>query len=70
MAAAYLVNVGANSQHQARARVRPDGSFDFLPIPEDVAGPSPMLRYADIPALAQAPPASWLQRSVHCDPDF
>ena len=68
--AAYLVNIGANSQHSARARIHPDGSFDFIPIPEEIPGGAPMLRYADIPALAQATPASWLQRSVHCDPDF
>jgi hypothetical protein len=68
--AAFLVNVGANSQHPARARLHADGSFDFLPIPEDVGGSAPMLRYADIPGLAGLVPASWRKRNVHLDPDL
>ena len=68
--ATYIVNVAANSQHPARARLRSDGSFDFLPIPEDVVGSSPMLSYADIPALASLVPPSWRRRAVHLDPDL
>ena len=68
--AVFLINVLANSQHPARARLHADGSFDFLPIPEDVAGPSPMLHYADIPHLSALVPPSWRKRAVHLDPDL
>lgn len=68
--AAFLINIGVNASHSALSRLRVDGSFDFLPIPEDHPGSTPMLRYADIPALAATAPASWRSRTTHADPDF
>ena len=70
MANTFLVNIGVNASHNAYSRIQSDGSFNFLPIPEDQAGDAPMLRYADIPALATQVPVSWMQRQAHADPDF
>ncbi len=69
--AAYLANVGATAAHRVASTLNPDGSFTLAPIPEPVAWAPPMLRYRDLPALAEVPvPRTWLDRAVHADPDL
>jgi hypothetical protein len=70
MANTFLVNIGVNASHNVYSSLRSDGSFSFLPIPEDIPAPAPMLRYSDIPALASQVPAAWRSRVTHADPDF
>ena len=57
--AAFLANVGVNASHRVHSPLRPDGTFDLVPIPERTPWAEPMLR---------AP--QWGQRAVHLDPDL
>ncbi len=57
--AAFLANVGVNASHRVHSPLRPDGTFDLVPIPERIPWAEPMLR---------AP--QWGSRAVHLDPDL
>ncbi|HKC18410.1 MAG TPA: hypothetical protein VKE27_02150, partial [Candidatus Dormibacteraeota bacterium] len=54
---AFLANVGVNASHPVSSPLRPDGTFDLIPIPERAAWRPPMLR-------------GWRDHAVHLDPDF
>jgi hypothetical protein len=78
----YVVNVGANTKHARelglRSPVFPDGSFEFIPIPEEVCPTLETLpTYGELPSwtgtwttLAPIVPAALQSRRVHADPDF
>lgn len=74
----FLVNVGVNASHgAARSPLLDDGTFEFVPIPEDPAWDGPhSARYRDLPrwhgpgTLAGFVPATWAERPAHADPDF
>ena len=66
--AAFLANVGVNSSHRARSRLREDGTFELIPIPEAVELRPPMLSYRE--AGFSDVPESWLGRAAHLDPDL
>lgn len=70
--AAFLANIGVNAAHAARSRLREDGSFAVLPIPEREPAPSPIRTLADpeLRDLAALAPPSWRAKPVHLDPDF
>ena len=68
--AAYLANVGVNASHAARSRLRQDGSFTLLPIPETTPWRAPMLRLRDACGDTVEVPRGWLDRAVHADPDL
>lgn len=72
----YLANVGANSGHRFASPLFEDGSFEFIPIPEDENQTSGV-RYSDLRShndpgrdlLRHVPPH--LHRAVcHNDPEF
>lgn len=74
----FLANVGANASHRFYSPIFPDGSFEFLPIPEDrpLQGPH-VVRYRDLRAwrspggdlLAYVPRRLW-DWPAHYDPEF
>ncbi len=74
----FLVNVGVNARHgAARSPLFADGSFEWVPIPEDPRFDGPhSLQYRDLPrwtgpgTLAGFVPQPWTQRAAHADPDF
>lgn len=74
----YLVNVGANTSHGFASPIFPDGTFEFLPIPEDrdLSGPH-AVRYGAL--VSHNAPGSSLRAFVprrlwgwpaHNDPEF
>jgi hypothetical protein len=64
------VNVGANTNEPGfRAPVHPDGSFEFVPIPESEPTRVPVPTYADLD-LSMEVPESVLDTPVHVDPEF
>lgn len=74
----FLANVGVNAGHRACSPRFPDGTFEFVPIPESSqVGAPPMQTYRDLAAFT-APERSLAgfvplrQRSlwVHNDPEF
>lgn len=65
---AVAVNVGANSTLPGiRGRLWPDGSFEYLPIPERAPTAGPVPTYADLDA---AVPPELETVPVHLDPCF
>ncbi len=74
----FLANVGANASHRFAGPVFPNGTFEFLPIPEDRdLSKEHAVRYADLRSHYE--PASDLLRYVprrlwrwpaHHDPEF
>lgn len=74
----FLANVGVNASHAARSPLFPDGSFEFVPIPESTrSGAPPMRRYRDLPSfntpeqsLDRYVPARLYGAWVHDDPEF
>ena len=74
----YLINVGANASHRFAGPVFPDGSFEFLPIPEDRDLPVQHgVRYHDLRSfydhdqdlLRYIPQRLW-DRTAHSDPEW
>ena len=72
---AFIINVGANASHGAlRSPIFEDGTFFFVPIPEDdpdatVSGRVP--RYRDIlPEALPYLPAAYHNAKTHNDPEF
>jgi hypothetical protein len=68
--AVFLANVGVNAGHTARSPLFEDGSFRLLPIPECMKWRPPMLRFRDLPELAEHAPENLARIPVHLDPDF
>lgn len=69
---AVAVNVGANTNEPGfRGPVWPDGSFNFVPIPESAPTREPVPTYGDLAQTLDADiPASVHDRRVHLDPEF
>ena len=74
----YLANVGANASHGFSGPIFPDGTFEFLPIPEDRDLPGDhAVRYKDLTAhhdpgrnqLRYVPKRLW-DWPAHNDPEF
>jgi hypothetical protein len=74
----FLANVGANASHRFSSPVFPDGTFEFIPIPEDcqLNGPH-AVRYRDLRSfnspdrdLAQYIPRRLWDWTTHNDPEF
>lgn len=64
------INVGANTTLPGfRAPIHPDGSFEYVPIPEREPTDDPVPTYADLD-LPFSVPAELLDRRVHHDPAF
>ena len=74
----FLANVGVNASHRSQSPLFPDGTFEFVPIPEAAnQGTSPMLRYRDLKSfnaphepLQRFVPPRLHGRWVHDDPEF
>ena len=74
----FLANVGANTSHRFNSPLFPDGTFEFIPIPEDrhLSGPS-VIRYRDLRSynnpheelLRYIPERLW-DWPTHNDPEF
>lgn len=74
----FLANVGANAAHRFSSPIFADGTFEFLPIPEEpqIDGPH-AVRYQDLRSHYQAeedlkgylPKRLW-RTSTHNDPEF
>ena len=74
----YLANVGANAAHRFSSPVFADGTFEFLPIPEEpqIDGPH-AVRYQDLRShyqpgddLKEYIPTRLWRASTHNDPEF
>ena len=74
----FLANVGVNASHRISSPIFPDGSFEFIPIPEapDLKGPE-MVRYRDLRSynsprrdLREFIPKRMWDRAAHNDPEF
>ena len=74
----FLVNVGANASHRFCSPLFPDGTFEFIPIPED--GPpqgQSIVSYCDLASfnrpgqslMKYVPQRLWY-RAAHNDPEF
>ena len=74
----FLANVGANSSHRFSSPIFPDGTFEFIPIPEDRDLPGPhAVRYKDLrsfnqpgPDLLEYVPKRLWDWPCHNDPEF
>jgi hypothetical protein len=68
---AIAINVGANTNEPGfRGPVRPDGTFEYIPIPESEPAINPPT-YGDLaPHLDTSIPAGLLETPVHLDPTF
>jgi len=79
----FVVNVGVNTDHEKRRGLRsptfPDGTFEFVPIPEssNLAGRARIPTYADLATwngratnLAAYLPPAVRRYAVHADPEF
>ncbi|WP_137284392.1 Nmad3 family putative nucleotide modification protein [Halorussus salinisoli] len=70
MPRAVAINVGANTNAPGvRGPVYPDGSFEFVPIPEDAPTVGSVPTYADL-RLETELPAGSADAPVHLDPEF
>ena len=74
----FLANVGVNASHRVSSPVFADGTFEFIPIPEDRELPEPYaLRYRDLRSYnnpgcdlrAYVPSRLW-DWPAHNDPEF
>ena len=74
----YLINVGANASHRFAGPIFPDGSFEFLSIPEDRDLPEPHgVQYHNLRSfydpeqdlLRYIPQRLW-DRTAHADPEW
>ena len=70
VARAVAINVGANTNLPGvRGPVRPDGSFEYVPIPERKSTAVPVPTYADLDFSTTLPPDA-ADAPVHFDPEF
>ncbi len=74
----FLANVGANASHRFASPIFPDGTFEFIPIPEtpDLRGVH-AVRYKDLRSfydpgerLAKYVPKRYWNVATHSDPEF
>ncbi len=72
MPRSVAINVGANTTLPGfRAPIFPDGSFEYVPIPEREPTDGAVPTYGDLaPSLSVAVPADLADRRVHLDPEF
>jgi hypothetical protein len=70
--AGLAINIGANTNEPGfRGPVWPDGSFEYIPIPESQQTTEPVPTYGDLAAhLSTAIPERIHDRPVHLDPEF
>ena len=68
---AIAINVGANTNEPGfRGPIRPDGTFEYIPIPESEPAVDPPT-YGDLaPHLDTPIPDDLLETPVHLDPEF
>lgn len=68
---AIAINVGANTNEPGfRGPVRPDGTFEYIPIPESEPAVDPPT-YGDLAPHLETPiPDDLLETPVHLDPEF
>jgi len=67
---ALAINVGANTTLPGfRAPIYPDGSFEYVPIPEREPTAGEVPTYGDLPP-SDPIPAELRDRRVHLDPEF
>ena len=73
-----MVNVGVNASHPAKSPLFPDGTFEFIPIPEEPGGDGVhVIRYDNltsfnhpgVPLRHYIPQRLW-SRPCHADPEF
>ncbi|WP_227353497.1 hypothetical protein [Haladaptatus salinisoli] len=70
MARAVAINVAANTnQPGVRGPIRPDGSFEYVPIPESEPTTRPVPTYADLDLSVELPEGAKAS-PVHLDPEF
>jgi hypothetical protein len=70
MARAVAINVAANTnQPGVRGPIRPDGSFEYVPIPESEPTARPVPTYDDLDLSVELPEGS-AESPVHLDPEF
>ncbi|WP_436901498.1 hypothetical protein [Halovenus halobia] len=69
---AVAINIGANTNEPGfRGPVFPDGTFEYLPIPESEPTTERVPTYGDLaPELATPIPDSLRETPVHLDPEF
>jgi len=69
---AVAINIGANTNEPGfRGPVFPDGSFEYIPIPESKPTAEPVPTYGDLaPHLDTPIPADIADTRVHLDPEF
>jgi len=74
----YLANVGVNASHRFSSPIFKDGTFEFIPIPEDpdLSGPD-VVRYSDLRSynspnrdLTEHIPERLWDHPCHNDPEF
>ncbi|WP_458187416.1 Nmad3 family putative nucleotide modification protein [Haladaptatus sp. NG-WS-4] len=70
MVRAVAINVAANTnQPGVRGPIRPDGSFEYVPIPESEPTTRPVPTYADLDLAVELPDGA-AELPVHLDPEF
>ncbi|WP_458208359.1 Nmad3 family putative nucleotide modification protein [Haladaptatus sp. NG-SE-30] len=70
MVRAVAINVAANTnQPGVRGPIHPDGSFEYVPIPESEPTSRPVPTYADLDLAVELPDGT-ADRPVHLDPEF
>ncbi len=69
---AVAINVGANTNQPGfRGPINPDGSFEYIPIPESEPTTEAVPTYGDLASHLQTPiPDSLTETPVHLDPEF
>jgi len=69
---AVAINIGANTNEPGfRGPVRPDGSFEYIPIPESEPTAGDVPTYGDLaPSLSTEIPEELRETPVHLDPEF
>jgi hypothetical protein len=69
---AVAINIGANTNEPGfRGPIRPDGSFEYIPIPESQPTAEPVPTYGDLaPHLDTQIPDQLTETPVHLDPEF
>lgn len=70
MVRSVAINVGANTNTPGfRGPIYPDGSFEFIPIPESEPTKEPVPTYGELGVSCELPEAVW-DTPVHLDPSF
>ncbi|MFC6730956.1 hypothetical protein [Haladaptatus sp. DYSN1] len=70
MPRSVAINIGANTNAPGfRGPIYDDGSFEYVPIPEEAPTTDPVPTYADL-GLSMEIPAEIRETPVHLDPEF